>query len=153
MSTFQNLGQKVKQQIMVCLQALVTAGAISSFYEIDQNPNALTMEPTNGYPFAIVVMSCITIDFEDQANDMRVYRWDIMFVVKEAALADQSEGAEVLIDQVLNEFDSLTNLTLGGAAPAGVLPAEVQRSPVSTGDKTYLCFLVTIRARTLFQTT
>lgn len=143
-----NLAKPIKQQILVCLQALVTAGSINSFYAIDQSPNPLTIEPTNGYPFAIVAMPKIASDFEDQANNMRTYRYDILFVLDPSSLQNLDTDLEDLIDAALNQFD--TNFTLAGTAVAAVLPAEVEGWPVSTGTKDLLCFVITLKARTLY---
>jgi hypothetical protein len=145
-----NLAKPIKEQILVNLKALVDAGAINSFYSLDKNPNPLTDIPTGGYPFAIVGMPRIVADFEDQATNMRTYRFDVLFVINPETLAHPDTDVEDLIDAVLNTFD--TNFTLSGNAVAAVLPAEVDGAPVSVGDKTLLCFVVALRARTLYQT-
>jgi hypothetical protein len=144
------LAKPIKEQILVNLQALVTAGKINSFISLDQNPNPLTMTPPNGYPFAIVGMPRIASDFEDQANNQRTYRFDILFVLDPSTLVNPDTDVEDLIDAALNQFD--TNFTLAGAAEAAVLPATIQGVPVSTPDKTLLALVVTLEARTLYQT-
>ena len=70
-----------------------------------------------------------------------------IFVIDPAKLTS-AEGVEIVIDAVLNQFDE--NFTLEGAAVASVLPMTVQGWPVSTGDRTLLCFVGTIMAQTLF---
>jgi hypothetical protein len=145
-----NLAKPIKQQILVNLQALVAAGNINSFYAIDTSVDPLSIQPTAGYPFAIVGMPKITSDFEDQANNIRTYRFDVLFVIDPGALVNPDTDVEDLIDAALNQFD--TNFTLAGAAEAAVLPASVQGLPVSTGDKTMLIFVLTLEARTLYQT-
>src|SRR5689334_10003622 len=109
-----DLVKPIKEQLLVNLQALVTAGAINSFYSIDLNPDPLAMQPTGGYPFAIVGMPRVGSDFEDQASNIRTYRYDILFVVDPNALTNPDTDVEHLIDQVLNQFD--TNFTLAGTA-------------------------------------
>jgi hypothetical protein len=144
------LASPIKQQILVNLQALQTAGVINSFYSVDLNPNPLTMQPATGYPFAIVGMPRVASDFEDQATNRREYRYDILFVVDPAALPHPDTDVEDLMDAVLNQFD--TNFTLAGTAIDAVLPAQVEGWPVSTGDKSLLCVVVTLVARTLYTT-
>lgn len=144
------LASEIKTQILVNLQALVTAGAINSFYAIDATPNPLTIEPTAGYPFAIIGMPRIASDFEDQATNLRTYRFDVLFVLDPAALAHPDTDVEDLIDAALNQFD--TEYTLAGTAEAAVLPARVEGAPVAAGDKTLLCFVLTLEARALYQT-
>jgi hypothetical protein len=147
MATF--LAKPIKQQILVNLQALVTAGFINSYYSLDQNPDPFTTA-TGGYPFAIVGMPRVASDFEDQATNRREYRFDILFVLDPAALLHPDTDVEDLIDAIINQFD--TNFTLAGAAIDAVLPATVEGWPVSTGTKSLLCLGVTLTARTLYQT-
>jgi hypothetical protein len=142
------LASPIKTQILVNLKALVDAGTINSFISLDKNPNPLTDNPPSGYPFAIVGMPRISSDFEDQANNIRTYRYDVLFVLDPAALANPDTDVEDLIDAALNQFDS--NFTLSGEAIAAVLPAEVEAAPVSTGDKSLLVFVVTLKCRQLF---
>src|SRR3979490_2282735 len=109
----------------------------------------MTIEPPNGYPFALVGMPTVTADYEDQATNKRTYRFDCLIVTSLPALTDQAEGVEGILDAVLNQFDN--KFTLSGAATATVLPVEVIAMPVATGDKSFVCFLVTIRAQALYQ--
>jgi hypothetical protein len=145
-----DLAKPIKTQVLANLQALVTAGKLSSFISLDQNPNPLTIEPTGGYPFAIVGMPRIASDFEDQANNLRTYRYDVLFVLDPSALANPDTDVEDLIDAALNQFDS--NFTLAGAADAAMLPATVQGQPVSTGSKDLLVFVITLEIRATYQT-
>jgi hypothetical protein len=144
-----SLAKPIKQQILANLQTLVANGNINSFYAIDANPNPLTIPPTAGYPFAIVGMPRITSDFEDQATNIRTYRFDVLFVLDPSTLVNPDTDVEDLIDAALNQFD--TNYSLAGTAVAAVLPASVQGTPVATGDKTLLCVVMTLEARTLYQ--
>jgi hypothetical protein len=145
-----DLAKPIKAQILVNLQALVTAGILNSYLSLDKNPNPLTDTPPSGYPFAIVGMPRISSDFEDQATNIRTYRYDILFVLDPNALDNPDTDVEHIIDSVLNQFD--TNFTLAGTAQAAVLPAKVEGAPVSTGDKTLLCFVVTLECRALYTT-
>jgi hypothetical protein len=138
----------IKQQILANLKAMVDAGTLNSFLSLDKNPNPLTDAPPSGYPFAIVGMPRISSDFEDQATNIRTYRYDVLFVLDPAALANPDTDVEDLIDAALNQFD--TNYTLAGTADAAVLPAKVEASPVSTGSNDLLVFVLTLEARTLF---
>ena len=144
------LATPIKTQILVNLQALVTAGVLNSFISLDKNPNPLTDTPPSGYPFAIVGMPRISSEFQDQATNERTYRYDILFVLDPASLTHPDTDVEDIIDAVLNQFD--TNYTLAGASDAAVLPAKVEGAPVSTGDKTLLCFVVTLEIRKLYTT-
>lgn len=145
-----DLALPIKTQLLANLQTLKEAGVINSIYSIDANANPLEMQPDNGYPFAIVGMPRIASEFEDQATNLRTYRFDVLFVLNPAELTNPDTDVEHLIDAVLNQFD--TNYTLAGSAVAAVLPAKIETAPVSTGDKTLLCVVVTLECRTLYQT-
>jgi hypothetical protein len=146
-----SLAQNIKKEIVLNLNALVQAGVLNSVIELDLGKDPLTIEPQGGYPFALVGMPVVTADYEDQATNRRTYRFDVLIVTSYEALADQNEGLEFIMDSVLNQFDN--NFTLAGAAVATVLPVEVLAMPVSTGTKSLICFLATIKAQALFQWT
>jgi len=146
------LAQSIKQQILLTLQALQTAGIISSFIALDRSKDPLSKDnaPPTGYPFAIVGMPRVANDMEDTANNMRTYRFDILFVLSYESMPAPDYSVEGTIDAVLNQFD--TNFTLGGTAIAAqVPPAQVTAFPVTTPSGDFACFVVTIEARTLYQ--
>ncbi|HLH93543.1 MAG TPA: hypothetical protein VKW08_00350 [Xanthobacteraceae bacterium] len=144
------LAKPIKQQILVNLAALVTAGKLNSYYAVDESPNPLTIQPSAGYPFAIVAMPKIASDFEDQASNQRTYRFDILFVLDPSTMQNRDTDVEDFIDAILNQFD--TEFTLEGTATAAVLPAHLEGAPVSTGDKQLLALVLTLEARTLYTT-
>jgi hypothetical protein len=146
-----SLAQNIKKEIVLNLNALVQAGVLNSVIELDLGKDPLTIEPAAGYPFALVGMPGVTSEYEDQATNKRTYRFDTLIVTSYEYLADKNEGLEFILDAVLNQFDN--NFTLAGAAMASVLPVEVLAMPVSTGDKSLICFLATIKVQTLFQIT
>lgn len=143
-----DLAKPLKEQILVNLKALVTAGNINSFLSLDANPDPLAMQPTGGYPFAVVGMPRVASEYEDQATNKRTYRFDILFVLDPSTLQHPDTDVEHLIDAILNQFDN--NFTLAGNAVATVLPAEIESVPVSTGTKTLLAVVVTLRCQTLY---
>jgi hypothetical protein len=143
------LAQAIKNQIILNLQTLVTNGVINSFVGVDTGKDPIGMTPPNGYPFAIVGMPRVANDMEDQASNLRTYRFDVLFVVNYENIADPTLTIEGIIDNVLNQFD--TNFTLAGTAiGAQVPPAQVQTFPISTPTQDLVCFVVTIEARTIY---
>src|ERR1700733_5582481 len=108
------LGQNIKQQIMVVLNTLKSNGVINSYVSQDQSPNAITQDPPSGYPFAIIGMPRVANDMEDNQNNLRTYRFDILFVCGYEGLADVSNSIEGIMDATLNAFD--TAFTLNGSA-------------------------------------
>jgi hypothetical protein len=144
-----SIAQNIKSQIVLNLNALVTAGVINSVYETDLGKDPLQMEPSSGYPFAIVGMPAITADYEDQATNKRTYDFKVLVVVSYQYLTDQNQGIEGIIDAFLNQFDN--NFTLAGAAQATVLPIAIVAMPISTADQTLVCFQATIKAQALYE--
>jgi hypothetical protein len=145
-----SLGQNIKQQITAVLATLKSNGVINSWVSQDQTPNALTQDPPSGYPFAIVGMPRVANDMEDNQNNLRTYRFDILFVLGYEGLADMTNSLEGMMDSVLNTFDTAFTLN-GSAVGAAVPPAHIESLPISTPDKTYICFVLTLEARTLYQ--
>jgi hypothetical protein len=144
------LSQLIKQQILVNLQTLVTAGVIKGFLAVDRGKDPFGDPPTAGYPYAIVGMPRVTNDMEDTANNLRTYRFDILFVINYENMPDMTLTVEGMIDKVLNQFD--TNFTLEGTAIAAqVPPAQVNAFPISTPTKDFLAFVVTLECRTIYQ--
>lgn len=144
-----SIAQNIKLQIVMNLNILVQAGVINSVFETDLGKDPFAMDPTAGYPFAIVGMPIITSDYEDQATNKRTYEFKVLVVSSYEHLADQNRGIEGIIDAFLNQFDN--NFTLAGAAQATVLPIQVMSSPISTADKSLVCFVASIKAQALYQ--
>ena len=144
------LSQAIKQQIIVNLQTLVTNGVIKGFLTVDRGKDPFSTPPTAGYPFALVGMPRVANDMEDTANNLRTYRFDILFVSNYENMPDMTYTIEGMIDAVLNLFD--TNFTLEGTAIAAqVPPAQVNAFPITTPTQDFLAFVVTIEARTTYQ--
>jgi hypothetical protein len=144
------LARPIKTQILTVLQSLVTAGSLNSFVSLDKNANPLTDVPPAGYPFAIVGMPPVSSDFEDQANNIRTYRYDIMFVLDPDTLVHPDTDVEDLIDAALNAFDTAFTLN-GSAIGATVPPAQVVAGgPVAATNKALCVFVVRIEARTIY---
>jgi hypothetical protein len=144
------LSQAIKQQIIVNLQTLVTKGVIKGFLTVDRGKDAFSNPPTAGYPFALIGMPRVANDMEDTANNLRTYRFDILFVVNYENMPDMTYTIEGMIDTVLNQFD--TNFTLEGTAIAAqVPPAQINAFPISTPTQDFLAFVVTVEARTIYK--
>lgn len=142
-------GQLIKQQIIVNLETLVTNGIIKGFFAVDRGKDAYANPPTAGYPFALIGMPRVANDMEDNVSNKRTYRFDIFFVINYENMPDMTYTVEGMIDALLNQFD--TNFTLAGTAIAAqVPPAQVLAFPISTTDQSFLAFVVTIEAGTIY---
>src|SRR5215831_2132814 len=75
-----SIAQNIKKEIVLNLNALVEAGVINSVLEIDYGKDPLTIDPTAGYPLAIVGMPVVTSDYNDQATNKRDYEFRVFIV-------------------------------------------------------------------------
>ena len=83
------LAQAIKQQILVNLER---SSRTASSKVISRRPweGPLSNPPTAGYPFALVGMPRVANDMEDNANNLRTYRFDILFVVNYENMPDMT---------------------------------------------------------------
>jgi hypothetical protein len=145
-----SIAKPIKQQILVNLQALVTSGAINSYVALDKNPSPFDPPPPSGYPFAIVGMPRVTSDYEDEATNMVVYRFDVLFVADPNNFKNTDTDLEDLIDAAYSQFAQRSQITLSNTAQASLLPPELVGVPVAVGDKTLVCFVLSLQVRALF---
>jgi hypothetical protein len=140
-------GNLIKQQIMVNLNALVTAGTLGSVLERDINVNPLD-DPTfaPSYPCAILGTSSMQSVWEYQQNNKRTYRFDILVIQQSANLTTMGD-MEDLRDAIATQFDN--NVTLNGQAQLGVAAIMSERMTLGQKGKNFEMFYVTLRATTL----
>lgn len=136
----------IKAQILTNLQALVTSGDLGSVREIE-----LTADPFAGtypaFPVAILGTSDMAAAYEDEYNNARTYSFPILVIARQDDTNNNS-AVEDVRDAIANTFD--TDFDLGGTA---IGAAEAAFSPTATAsddDKTFIFFIVTIKAKTLY---
>jgi hypothetical protein len=146
----QTLGQAIKQQIVTVLENLRAANIITSIAYEDSTPSALKDIANYGLPFVIVGMPRVGNDMEDNASNLRTYRFDVLFVVRKEGATDVNYDVEATMDAVLKAFDD--DFTLSGAAIGAIVPPiSIDSAPISTPDGTYITFVCTIEARTIYE--
>lgn len=138
-------GHLIKAQIKANLDALVSASAgIGCVLVQDINTDILQTE-FPAYPCAILGTGTMEAEWEYQQTNRRTYVFNILIV----QLQDNLTGLydmEDLRDMLATRFDE--NFTLAGTAPFGVTAVFSERAIVKSGDKNFVLFNVTIRART-----
>lgn len=135
------LAKPIKNAIIADLKKVAALKAVISE---DLNKDALDIARIASWPVAIVGMPSVKSVYETNRDDTRQYIFDIM-VLQKSGNTSAATDIEDLLDQVLFQFDN--DPTLGGASNAGVGPAEIDVAPISTTDKTYIGFLITIKAK------
>lgn len=135
----------IKNQIKVNLDALVTAGKLGSVLMDDFRDDLLNRDiPT--YPCAILTTPAIESMTETNRDNLRTHIFQILVMQKGENVASATD-VEDLIENILNQFDN--DPTLGGKASGGVEPSSSTPEAITTGDRTYIVFTVTLKAKAL----
>ena len=140
------LGKQIKDQITADLQSLVYEGFLGSVQEIDYSKDAFSAD-YSAFPVAVVGMSSLESDASDNRDNIRTYTFPILILEKSENL-NANTDMEDLRDAIVNIIDS--DFTLAGYAVGGVLPVTSPAQTASMADKTFVYFVVTIKARTLY---
>lgn len=135
----------IKAQILVNLQALVTAGDLGAVIEQDINTDIFKIDFTH-YPCAVLGTSNMTASWEFPQSNRRTYRFEILVLQLQDNLTGPG-NMEDLRDVVALQFDD--NVTLSGVAPLGVRAVFSEKMTYAAQGKTWVLFNVTIEATTL----
>ncbi len=139
------LSTTIKQAIAGHLDALKEGGTLGAYLVQDFRENILDTD-FPGFPCAVLLPPSIGSVEDTNDSNMRTYTFDIVFVQKKENLASSTD-LEELIEAVLDEFDN--DVTLGGAATAGLPPSASEPDEVTSADQTYVAFVVTLRPRAI----
>lgn len=141
------LANPIKTQIKADLDALVTAGSLGAAQMVDYSKDVFTAD-YSAFPVAILGMSSVESDASDNRDNLRTYTFPILVIQKAENLTAQTD-MEDLRDAILNAID--TDFTLAGKAVGGVLPVASPAQTMSVGDKSLVYFVITIKAKTIYQ--
>ena len=141
------LANPIKTQIKADLDALVTAGSLGAAQMVDYSKDVFTAD-YSAFPVAILGMSSVESEASDNRDNLRTYTFPILVIQKSENLTAQTD-MEDLRDAILNQID--TDLTLAGKAVGGVLPVASPAQTMSVGDKSLVYFVITIKAKTIYQ--
>lgn len=142
------LAKPIKNRIVENLQSLVYSGVLGSVVVNDLSRDPLQND-YGSFPVAIVGMSSIESRTEDNANNLREYIFPILILERYDNIKKSATAMEDLRDEILNVFD--TDYTLNGTAIGAIEPSSSVATSESTPDRTYCYFLVTIKAKQLYQ--
>ena len=109
-----------------------------------------TIDPINRdtgtYPLAVVTTPSISSYAETNRDNMRTYTFKITVVMRGDNIASATE-VEDLVEAIINLFDN--DPTLGGVANGAIEPASSEPQALTTPDRTYIWFEVTLRVKAL----
>jgi hypothetical protein len=138
-----SLGTIVKTKIKEKLDALVTSGVLKCVVIDDLKKNASIDGDIPSFPAAILVSPSSDGSMSTNRSNLRTYTFAIT-IVQKAENIESSEDIEYLSDQILDAFDN--DPTLSGAAVGGLEPSNSEPTAVTSQDKSYIVFTVTLKA-------
>lgn len=143
--------RKIKAAIRYNLDQLKDAGTLGGIIEDDFKNSLLTLEYP-GYPCAVLTVPATDSFYDTSHENRRVHTFDILIVQKGENVSD-NRSLEDLMDAIFNQFDS--DPTLIGNGDTGnaltVEPAASRAVPISSSDKTFIVFVLTLKVTLISQ--
>lgn len=139
------LANIIKTAIKAHLDNLVSQQVLGTAIEYDLSKDPL--QDTNliaQWPVALLGMDETTSEYITNRANLRTYKFNIMVIQKFDNLDNKGTDIEDLKDSIMFEFDN--DPTLGGAAVM-VEAVATPLPPISSPDKTYVIFLISINAK------
>ena len=140
----------IKVAIANHLDNLVGTAVLGSWVQVDLNKNPLDTSNYGPFPVAILGMDETKSEYLTNRENYRSYTFQILIMAKYEDTSNNSSAIEDLKDSILNEFDN--DPTLSGAAvmvDAAITPSI----PVSSPDKTYVLFLISLTCHAIIELT
>ncbi len=139
-----NLVTNIKNAIKSKLDALVVDNVIAEIQEDDLTISPIYDRDFASFPAAVLTLPSIENDVITNRDNLRTHTFDIVVVQKAENITSVTQ-IEDLMENIINKFDN--DPTLGGAANGGLEPASSTPTPVVSKDKTYIIFVVTLKAK------
>ena len=115
--------------------------------DFNTNPN---LENIPHFPAAILNSPSTQSERDTNRENLRTHIFEIL-VIQKGENVTGANDIEEMREAILDTFDN--DGTLGGAANGSVDPASSNPQSITSGDKTYIVFTVTLKARALFNLT
>ncbi len=138
-----SLGTTVKTKIKEKLDALVTSGILKFVMVDDLKANPTLDRDIPSFPAAILVSPSSEGSYSTNRSNIRTYTFAIT-IVQKAENVESSDEIEYLSDQLLDAFDN--DPTLDGSAIGGLEPSSSNPESITSQDKSYIVFTVTLKA-------
>lgn len=138
-----SLGTIVKGKIKEKLDALVTSGVLKCVIVDDLKKNPSLDRDIPSFPAAILVSPSSDGNYSTNRSNLRTYTFAVT-IVQKAENIESSDDIEYLSDQLLDAFDN--DPTLAGAAVGGLEPSNSEPAAITSQDKSYIVFTVTLKA-------
>lgn len=140
----------IKNQINTILTGLVSSNVLGAILMDDFKDDMLSRD-IPAFPCAILTSPSIeSSSAETNQENLRTHTFEMMIVQKGENVTGPSD-IENLMEAIMNAFDN--DPTLGGKANGGVEPAISPTVSITSGDKAYILFVVTIKPKALYKRT
>lgn len=139
------ISTNIKSRIKTILDGLVTSEVLGEVQNDDFNVGIFDREFAL-YPAAVISAPSIEGGLLTNRDNERTYTYEVTIVEKGENIASSSQ-IEELAEAIFDAFDN--DPTLGGAANAGSSPATSPIASVISRGKTFVGFVVTIRAKAI----
>lgn len=140
---FSSLGTVIKGKIKDKLDALVTSGVLKCVIVDDLKKNPSLDRDIPSFPAAVIVSPSSDGSMSTNRSNIRTYTFGIT-IVQKAENIESSDDIEYLSDQILDAFDN--DPTLSGTAVGGLEPSNSEPTAITSQDKSYIVFTVTLKA-------
>ena len=138
-----SLGTVIKGKIKDKLDALVTSGVLKCVIVDDLKKNPSLDRDIPSFPAAVIVSPSSNGNMSTNRSNLRTYTFGIT-IVQKAENIESSDDIEYLSDQILDAFDN--DPTLSGAAVGGLEPSNSEPTAITSQDKSYIVFTITLKA-------
>lgn len=138
-----SLGTVVKGKIKDKLNALVTSGVLKSVIVDDLKKNPSLDRDIPSFPAAVLVSPSSQGSYSTNRSNIRTYTFTVT-IVQKAENIETNDDIEYLSDQILDAFDN--DPTLSGTAVGGLEPSNSEPTSITSQDKSYIVFTVTLKA-------
>lgn len=135
----------IKTKIKAKLDALVGTSLGEVFVD-DFKQSSIFDRDYGAYPVAVVTSPSLENAAETNRDNLRRHIFNILIICKGEDISSAYD-IENLMETILDAFDN--DPTLTGTADGGVEPSISTPEPVVSGDKSYIAFVVTVRAKAI----
>lgn len=132
----------IKLKIKAMLDALVTDETLRFVLIDDMRKSAALDTDIPKFPAAILSSPSTDSGYSTNRENMRTYTFTVVIIQKGENI-ESSEDIEELSEAVLDAFDN--DPTLGGLADGGMEPSSSTPEAMTTQDKSFIVFSITLK--------
>ncbi len=137
--------QDIKNKIKAKLDAMVTAGTLGEVQMDDFKVGIFDREFAK-FPAAVLTSPSVVGEVYMNTMNQREHTFNIVIIEKTENITSATD-IENLMENIMNAFDN--DPLLEGKSDSGMLPAVSSPEPVVSGSKSYIAFVITMKAKAI----